>query len=75
MKLTNDPIWDAISNIIIRVIVLMFGVYLITQPYTIIALIGFVWIMVNLYSFSNYVNSLIFKNKKSKPKPKQNDKT
>jgi len=75
MKLNNDPIWDAISNIIIRVIVLMFGVYLITQPSTIIAIIGFVWIMVNLYSFSNYVNSLIFKNKKSKPKPKQNDKT
>ena len=71
MKLTKDPMWNLTSNIIIRLILLMFGIFLATQPDTICSIIGTLFIISQIVLTTNYISTLI-KNQKNQENGKSN---
>jgi hypothetical protein len=71
MKLHKDPMWNLISNIAIRLILLMFGIFLATQPDTICFILGILVISTQIFSTTNFISTLI-KNQKNQENGKSN---
>ena len=61
MQLNNDSFWDAIFKSILLACCALSGLYLVTQPDTLTAIIGLSIIGVVFYQSVNFLTSLINK--------------